>query len=262
MTFSVVAFDRDRKEWGVAVASRYLSVGSVVPWAEYGTGCVATQAHVNYSFGPSGLRLLKDHSAADALKILISGDSGRERRQLALVDSRGNAAAHTGKECIYYAGHIVGDGFSVQGNILGGEQVIQSMAKVMENNSEPLEFRLVYALKAAEGSGGDRRGRQSAAILVVSQDREFEVGSKKFIDIHVEDHVNPLDELIRIRNLWLTTFFDREFVPLPSDWAQIEQKVRRLGYPSVEMWAEHNNFDQNIDHGKIGKLTLELLRQI
>ncbi|MEM0158561.1 MAG: DUF1028 domain-containing protein [Thermoplasmataceae archaeon] len=262
MTFSVVAYDRERNEWGVAVASRYLSVGSVVPWAEFGVGCIATQAHVNYTFGPNGLELLMNHTAEETINKLINNDTGRDRRQVAAVDSKGNAAAFTGKGCIYFAGHEVGEGYSVQGNILGGEQVIESMAKVMETNNEPLEYRLIYALKAAEGSGGDRRGKQSAALLVVSGDREFEAGSSKFIDLRVEDHPNPLDELARLRNLWLTTFFDRDLVPLPGDWPTLEAKVKSMGYPSIQLWAEQNNFDQNIAAGRIGRLTLEYLRKL
>ncbi|GGM74713.1 hypothetical protein GCM10007108_10850 [Thermogymnomonas acidicola] len=206
MTYSVVSYDPERKEWGVAVASRFLSVGSVVPWARAGRGAVATQAFANYTYGPRALKLLGTMGAAETLRLLLSSDPDRERRQVALVDWKGDVAVHTGSQCMEYAGHMTGRNFSVQGNILAGESVLKAMMEAMERQG-PLEERLVSALEAAEASGGDRRGRQSAALLIVSLTREFEPGSSKFMDIRVEDSMEPVKELARLRDLWLDTFF-------------------------------------------------------
>lgn len=261
MTFSVVAFDPKREEWGVAVASRYLSVGSVVPWALQGTGCVATQAMANYSYGPRGLELLRNMNADEVIENLISSDPDREHRQVGVVDSKGNAAAHTGSKCMNFAGHLVGKNFSVQGNILAGREVLDAMYSEM-NKGYPLEERLINCLMAGEKAGGDRRGKQSAAMLVTSSKREFEPDSGKFMEIRVEDHVDPVNELSRIRDIWMLMFADSDTVNV-SDYSNlIEKKLKSLNYKTLEEWAGINNLEHNLKDGRIGKRTLSLLLEM
>ena len=258
MTFSVVAYDPEMDEWGVAVASRYLSVGSVVPWAMHGVGCIATQAMANYSYGPKGLSLLADKDADETIKILTSEDPESSHRQIGVVDRHGNAASFTGKKCFDYAGNIVGKNFSVQGNILAGSEVLERMAAVMEKSGK-LEYRLVDCLKAGESAGGDRRGRQSAAILIASRKREFEATSGKFMEIRVEDHSDPLKELERIRDLWVLMFYDNEMVPVEKYKDRIQSRLKELGFNTLEQWAGINNFEHNLKDGMIGRKTLDFL---
>ena len=173
-TFSIVAFDPATKDLGVAVASRYLASGSVVPWAKAGVGAIATQALMKVSFGPNGLVLLaQGKNAKAALEALLSGDSDTAIRQLAIVDASGGVAVHTGEDCVEWAGHAIGDHFTVQGNILAGPEVVQEMKKAYESAREQphseLADWLVAVLQAAERAGGDRRGKQSAALLVVRE---------------------------------------------------------------------------------------------
>lgn len=258
MTFSVVAYDPEMDEWGVAVASRYLSVGSVVPWAVHGVGCIATQAMANYSYGPKGLSLLADKDADETIKILTSEDPESSHRQIGVVDRHGNAASFTGKKCFDYAGNIVGKNFSVQGNILAGSEVLERMGAVMEKPGK-LDYRLVDCLKAGESAGGDRRGRQSAAILIASRKREFEATSGKFMEIRVEDHSDPLKELERIRDLWVLMFYDNEMVPVEKYKDRIQSRLKELGFNTLEQWAGINNFEHNLKDGMIGRKTLDFL---
>ena len=258
MTFSVVAYDPEMDEWGVAVASRYLSVGSVVPWAVHGVGCIATQAMANYSYGPKGLSLLADKDADETIKILTSEDPESSHRQIGVVDRHGNAASFTGKKCFDYAGNIVGKNFSVQGNILAGSEVLERMVAVMGKPGK-LEYRLVDCLKAGESAGGDRRGRQSAAILIASRKREFEATSGKFMEIRVEDHSDPLKELERIRDLWVLMFYDNEMVPVEKYKDRIQSRLKELGFNTLEQWAGINNFEHNLKDGMIGRKTLDFL---
>jgi uncharacterized Ntn-hydrolase superfamily protein len=201
-TFSVVAYDPAQQEWGVAVASRALAVGAIVPWAKAGAGAVATQARVNIAHGPNGIELLaKGMSAEEALKTLADGDKQSQVRQLGLVDAKGKPAAFTGKECIAYAGHKLGEHFSCQGNILAGQAVVDDMAKAFEETKGPLAWRMMSALEAADKAGGDKRGKQSAAILVVRDKRGPNGIGDRYIDLRVDDHKEPIPELARILGL-------------------------------------------------------------
>jgi uncharacterized Ntn-hydrolase superfamily protein len=203
-TFSIVAYDPARQEWGVAVASKYLAVGAVVPWARAGVGAVATQARVNIAHGPNGLELLaKGLSAEEALKALSDADKQIQARQLGLVDAKGKAVGFTGKECIAFAGHKVGENFTCQGNILAGEAVIADMAKAFEEAKGPLAWRMMAALEAADKAGGDKRGKQSAAVLVVRDKGGPNGIGDRMIDLRVDDHTDPIPELGRILNLRL-----------------------------------------------------------
>jgi uncharacterized Ntn-hydrolase superfamily protein len=184
---------------GVAVQSHWFSVGSVVPWAEAGTGAVATQSFVNQSFGPRGLELLRQgKSPAVVVEELLREDPAAPMRQLAVIDSHGNAAAHTGARCVPEAGHLVGEGFSVQANLMASADVWPAMAGSFQESPGPLAERLLGVLKAAQGCGGDLRGMQSAAILVVRVEPTGAVWKDRLIDLRVEDHEDPLAELARL----------------------------------------------------------------
>ena len=203
-TFSICAYDPERKEWGVAVASKYLAVGAVVPWAKAGVGAVATQAEVNIAFGPQGLELLeKDKSAADTVKTLTEADPGRLVRQLGVVDTKGEAANFTGERCNAYAGAKSGKHYTCQGNLLAGEKVITDMAEAFEKATGPLAWRMMAAMEAGEKAGGDKRGKQSAAILVVRDKAGPNGISDRYLDFRVDDHKAPIEELARILSLRL-----------------------------------------------------------
>jgi uncharacterized Ntn-hydrolase superfamily protein len=199
MTYSIVARDKDTGELGVAVQSHYFQVGPVVPWAVAGVGAVATQSMVNISFGPLGLDYLRaGYSAEHAVKALIAGDAEPQGRQLAIVDANGGVAAYTGPSCIPAAGHRTGDGFSVQANLMEKDTVWDAMYEAYTSSREPLAERLVAALDAAESQGGDIRGKQSAAMLVVSGRPTGRSWEDRVIDIRVEDAPDPNKELRRL----------------------------------------------------------------
>jgi uncharacterized Ntn-hydrolase superfamily protein len=198
-TYSIVAHDPQSGEMGVAVQSHWFSVGSLVPWAEAGVGAIATQAAVNVSFGPRGLELLRaGKKAPEALQALIAEDEGREVRQLAIVDAGGNAVAYTGARCVPEAGHLTGDGFAVQANLMLNDRVWPAMARAFEESRGPLAERLVLALEAAQEAGGDIRGRQSAALLVVAAQPAERPWEGRLVDLRVEDHAEPVRELKRL----------------------------------------------------------------
>jgi uncharacterized Ntn-hydrolase superfamily protein len=201
-TFSIVGYDPDAKEWGVAVASKFLAVGSVVPWVEADAGAIATQSFANVTYGPKGLELLrKGKSAEDTIKELTEGDDGREQRQVGIVDKDGNAATYTGKKCQPWAGGKTGKHFACQGNILAGPEVVDEMAKAFEEAKGPLAWRLMAALEAGDKAGGDKRGRQSAAIYVARKKGGYAGGNDRYIDFRVDDHKEPIPELARILEL-------------------------------------------------------------
>ncbi len=203
-TYSIVAKDAETGEMGVAVQSHWFSVGSIVSWAESGAGAIATQSFVNVSFGPKGLEMLtQGKSAEEVLQILITSDEGRDYRQLAIVDSHGEVAVYTGKKCIAEAGHIKGDHFSVQANMMLNNRIWPAMAETYRQNiNEPLAERLIAVLEAAEASGGDIRGRQSAAIVVVKGESTGKPWEDRLIDLRVDDHTNPVKELKRLLKLY------------------------------------------------------------
>jgi uncharacterized Ntn-hydrolase superfamily protein len=201
-TFSIVAYDPEKQEWGVAVASKFLAVGAVVPWAKAGVGAIATQSHANTTYGPNGLELLSQgKSAEEVIKLLTENDKGKDVRQVGIVDAKGNAATFTGTKCNPWAGGKTGKNYTCQGNILAGETVVNDMAKAFEESSWPLAWRLIAALEAAEKAGGDKRGKQSAAILVVRDKAGYSGFNDRMIDFRVDDHANPVQELARILSL-------------------------------------------------------------
>ena len=201
-TYSIVARDARTDEMGVAVQSHWFSVGPIVPWAEAGVGAVATQSFIDPSYGPLGLTLMAaGRNAPEALAALISTDEGEAVRQVAMVDTQGQAATHTGSKAIAAAGHYIGDGYSVQANMMENDTVWESMAKAYENAGGDLAERLLSALEAAENEGGDIRGKQSAAILVVSATSSGKPWEDRIFDLRVEDHTQPVPELRRLVQL-------------------------------------------------------------
>ena len=199
MTYSIVARDKKTGEFGVAVQSHYFQVSPAVPWAQAGVGAVATQSMVNLSYGPLGLELLQaGYNAEQALKSLTAGDPLAEKRQCAIVDAAGNVAAHTGSRCIPAAGHTLGDGFSCQANLMEKDTVWDAMAAAFEATDAPLAERMMAALEAAEAEGGDIRGKQSAAMLVVAAKSTGRPWNDRVIDLRVEDAAEPLPELRRL----------------------------------------------------------------
>jgi uncharacterized Ntn-hydrolase superfamily protein len=204
-TFSIVAADPDAGELGVAVASRFFSVGSVVPWARAGVGAIATQSNANTSFGPRGLELLeRGLKPQEALDVLLRGDEGRDHRQVGIVAPDGGSATTTGTGCTAWAGGRRGPGYAVQGNILTGEAVVVALEKgFLESKGKPLAERLLAALLAGDAAGGDARGRQSAALLVVRARGGYNGFTDRAIDVRVDDHADPLNEIARLTRLGL-----------------------------------------------------------
>ncbi len=199
-TFSLVAADTDSGYWGVIVATKPTCVGSVVPWGEWRVGALATQADTNYQFGPEGLRRLRTGgSAEEIVRRLVRSDPKREHRQLGIVDRRGRSAAWTGAKCLAWAGHVTGDGFSCQGNILASDRVVPAMVRAYEGARGPFGRRLYAALLAGEKAGGDRRGMESAALLVLHREPWFDrAWSDRWIDLRVDQHPRPVAELGRL----------------------------------------------------------------
>ena len=206
-TFSIVALDPETGEVGVAVATRNLAVGSMVPWARAGAGAIATQAESNMGYGPKGLDLLAARrTAQETVELLTGADEGRDRRQVGVVDTHGRAAAWTGRECQQWAGHRLGEGYTCQGNILAGPEVVEAMASSFEATSDQLPERMMAALEAAQASGGDSRGKQSAALYVAKEGGGLGGHTDRYVDIRVDDHAEPLVELRRLLTLHRETF--------------------------------------------------------
>lgn len=198
-TFSIAGYDPDKKEWGVAVASRVLAVGSLVPWAKAGVGAIATQSYANITYGPKGLKMLADgKSVEETLKALTDADERKESRQVGVIDKDGNAVTFTGSKCQDWAGGKTGKNYTCQGNILKGEEVVTDMGKAFEAAKGPLAWRLMAAMAAGDAAGGDKRGKQSAAILVVREKGGYAGLDDRAVDLRVDDHEKPLAELARI----------------------------------------------------------------
>ncbi len=227
MTFSIVAADPGAGDWGVAVASKFPAVGAVVPWARAGAGAVATQSWANTDYGPAGLRLMGEGlSAQETLARLVEGDEGRDQRQVGLVDAAGRPATFTGPGCLPWAGGRTGEGYACQGNILAGEEVVAAMARAFEASPGDLVDRLLAALAAGDAAGGDRRGRQSAALLVVREGGGYEGRNDRYVDLRVDDHPDPVGELRRVFEV-----YDREILvrhdPLHAVTPELAREVQR-----------------------------------
>src|SRR3954471_21061268 len=221
-TYSIAACDLEAGQWGVATQSKFLAVGSVVPWAEPGVGAIATQAYANPRYGSEGLALLREGlSAEEVVKRLTAADEGREERQLGVVDREGKSASFTGKECLDWAGGRTGPCYAAQGNILVSAETVDAIAETFEASSGPLPERLLACLDAAQAAGGDRRGQQSAALLVVEQDGGYGKLSDTVVELRVEDHERPLEELRRLYRL-----HDALFGETPRDeWLTVDDQL-------------------------------------
>jgi len=266
-TYSIVACDLDAGEWGVAVQSKFLAVGSVVPWAEPEVGAVATQAYANPRYGPDGLALLgQGLSAEEVVKRLTDADDGRDERQVGVVDAAGRGATFTGAGCNAWAGGRTGAGYAAQGNILVSGETVGALADTFEASSGSLADRLLESLAAGQAAGGDSRGQQSAALLVVRRDGGYAGLSDVVLDLRVDDHATPIEELRR-----LYVLHDHLFGKTPRDrWltvddelrAEIDKRVRALGYERLEDWAGAANLEERIDgDAEIDPVVLSELRR-
>ena len=266
-TYSIVGCDLDARQWGVAVQSKFLAVGSVVPWAEPEVGAVATQAYANPRYGPDGLTLLREGlSAEEAVERLTAADEGRAERQLGIVDGEGRAATYTGESCLDWAGGRTGRGYAAQGNILVGEETVAALVTTFEANAHlPLVQRLIECLAAAQAAGGDRRGQQSASLLVVQKDGGYAGLSDVLVDLRVDDHERPIQELRRIYGLHQLLFEAsprEEWLPVEGDLRdEVRERLERLGYASLDAWAGVENLEERVDgEDAIDPVALDTLR--
>ncbi|MDH4208826.1 MAG: DUF1028 domain-containing protein [Anaerolineae bacterium] len=234
-TFSIVAYDPQAEEWGIAVQSKFLAVGSAVPWASAGVGAVATQSWANTSYGPRGLAMMEQGmSAQEVVTQLTEEDKDRALRQVGVVDAQGHAAAFTGEDCLDWAGHIVGQHYTCQGNILVSGDTVQAMAQTFEASAGSLVDRLIEALRAGQDAGGDRRGQQSAALLVVREKGGYGGFNDRYVDLRVDDHPAPIAELARLLKLHQLYFGEPDednLIPIRGDvLTEIQHILRRTGY--------------------------------
>jgi uncharacterized Ntn-hydrolase superfamily protein len=273
-TYSIVACDFDAGRWGVATQSKFLAVGSVVPWAEAQVGAVATQSYANPRYGPDGLALLRQGlSAEEVVKRLTEADDGRDQRQLGIVDARGRAATFTGSECHDWAGGRTGAGYAAQGNILVSAETVDALAETFEATvGRPLAERLLDCLDAAQAAGGDKRGQQSAALLIVEKDAGYAQLSDVVVDVRVDDHERPLEELRRIHRL-----HDALFGSTPKEqWldvddalrAELTERLATIGYAGelesvFTDWAGTENYEMRVEGvERVDPVVLEALRRM
>lgn len=235
-TFSIVAYDPIRKEWGVAVQSKFLACAAVVSWAEAGAGAVATQSYANIAYGPDGLALMQQEiSAEETIKILTSADEQREQRQVGVVDRQGQAAAFTGSGCHNWAGHIVGDGFACQGNILipGTVEAMAARFEQARNGPGELADWLVDTLAAGQAAGGDKRGRQAAGVLVVRENGGYGGNNDRYLDLRVDDDPYPikkLQKLVQMHHLFFGEVNPNDLIPLADVAKDLQGLLQKTGY--------------------------------
>jgi uncharacterized Ntn-hydrolase superfamily protein len=257
-TFSIVACDLDAGQWGVAVESKFLAAGSLVPWAEAGVGAIATQAYANPRYGPDGLALLREGlSAEEVVRRLTEADEQRELRQVGVVDSSGHAASFTGRDCTEWAGGRTGEGYAAQGNILVSAETVDALATTFETTvGKPLADRLLDALAAAQAAGGDRRGQQAAGLLVVERDAGYLGLSDVVIDLRVDDHERPIDELRRLYDLHQDVFGTtprQSWIAVEEPLArELHERLERLGFggelgEALFAWAGNENLEMRLD---------------
>ncbi|MGZ4454919.1 MAG: DUF1028 domain-containing protein [Nocardioides sp.] len=257
MTFSIVARSADGESWGVAVASKFLAVGALVPAAVAEVGAIATQADANAAYKGLALSHLDDGATAEvALQRLLEEDDHRDHRQVGLVDVDGNAASHTGGSCLDWAGGVTGPGYAIQGNVLAGEEVVDAMQAAWENSDDdaPLARRLLAALTAGDDAGGDRRGRQSAALLVVREGAGYGGLDDIAVDLRVDDAAtcggDPVTELARLldlNDLYLTASTEEEKVPVtPELERELEERATALGHRDFHAWVGSENYEMRV----------------
>lgn len=266
-TYSICACDLSAGQWGVATQSKFLAVGSVVPWAAPSVGAIATQAYANPRYGPAGLELLRSGcSATEVVERLTAADDGRAERQLGVVDAAGRGATFTGLRCHAWAGGRAGDGYAAQGNILVSAATVDAAADTFVSSAgRPLAERLLDCLTAAQAAGGDRRGQQSAALLVVERDGGYAGLSDTLIDLRVDDHPRPVEDLRRLYRL-----HDALFGKTPrADWLRVDEALRAeigsrlsaLGHATLADWAAVENLEERVDGSdQIDPVVLAALR--
>src|SRR2546422_2367795 len=260
-TYSIVACDLDAGQWGAAVQSKFLAVGSVVPWAEPHVGAIATQSYANPRYGPDGLALLREgRSAEEVVELLTAADDGRAERQVGVVEGRGRAATFTGEACHDWAGGRTGNGYAAQGNILMSQETVDALAVTFEQNGHlSLAERLVECLAAAQAAGGDRRGQQSASLLIAEKDAGYANLSDVVVDLRVDDHELPIVELRRLYGLHNELFG----ITPPEDWltvdetlsAELRDRLGKLGYDGeldrgFNDWAGTENLEERVHGGE------------
>ena len=267
-TYSICACDLAAGQWGVATQSKFLAVGSVVPWAAPHIGAIATQSYANPRYGPEGLELLREgFSAEEVVERLTAADGDRALRQLGIVDGEGRAATFTGEECHAWAGGRTGSGYAAQGNILVSGDTVDALAETFEaTGGRPLAERLLDCLDAAEAAGGDSRGRQSAALLVVERDGGYASLSDTLVDLRVDDHPDPLVELRRIyrlHDLLFGTTPRQDWIPVDDALrAELAERLARAGHPSLAAWAGVENLEERVEgDDAIDPVVLERLRE-
>ena len=272
-TYSIAACDLEAGQWGVATQSKFLAVGSVVPWAEPQVGAIATQAYANPRYGSEGLALLREGlSAEQVVDRLTSVDEGRDHRQLGIVDEKGRSASFTGEECLDWAGGRTGPCYAAQGNILVSGATVDALAETFEGSSGDLADRLLDCLDAAQAAGGDRRGQQSAAILVVEKDGGYAKLSDVVVELRVEDHERPLEELRRLYRLHQALFGEtprQERLTVDDGLAnELRERLAKLGYEgelddAFNRWAGNVNLEERVDGvEEIDPVVLEELREL
>jgi uncharacterized Ntn-hydrolase superfamily protein len=266
MTFSIVARSEDGESWGVAVASKFLAVGSAVPAARAGAGAVATQAWANVAYKERAITLLDHDATAEVtLALLLETDQGREHRQVGIVDAQGNAATHTGEECLHWAGGRTGPGVAVQGNILVGPEVVEAMLATWERSDGTLARRLLAALRAGDAAGGDARGRQSAALYVVREGAGYDGRDDVAVDLRVDDHADPCGELERLVDLhewYLVAPDEHDRVPLDGALrAELESFAQGRGSDSWDAWVGQENVEMRVGEDWVDRTLLDLIRE-
>ena len=268
-----MACDLEAGHWGVAVQSKFLAVGSVVPWAEPHVGAIATQSYANPAYGPDGLALLREgRSAEETVARLTEADDGRNQRQVGIVDGQGRAATYTGKYCMAWAGGRTGAGYAAQGNILVSGETVDALAATFQSSAgRPLAERLLECLDAAQAAGGDRRGQQSAALLVVEQDGGYGGLSNVLVDLRVDDHAEPLAELRRLYRLHQPLFGRTpryEWIDVDDTLAaELAERLAALGYEgeladAMRRWTGNENLEERFDGvERVDPVVLEALRE-
>ena len=262
-TFSIVAYDPGRKEWGIAVQSKFLAVAAVVSWARAGAGAVATQSYANLAYGPDGLAMMAQGvAAAEAIKRLTEADEGRDSRQLGMVDRDGNAAAFTGAACHDWAGHIVGDGFTCQGNILvpGTVAAIAAEFERVRGGAGELADWLAAALAAGQAAGGDKRGRQAAGVLVVRENGGYGGRTDRYLDLRVDDDPQPirkLQQLVSMHHLFFGTVDPDDVTPLAEVAADLQAVLTRTGHYQGEQTGQFDAATRQALWALVGEENLE-----
>ena len=278
MTFSIVGYDPKEKEWGIAVQSKFLGVGAVVPFAKAGVGAVATQSYANTAYGPEALQLFSEgKSAEEVIEIITSRDEDKDLRQVGVIDANGNAATFTGEKCYDWAGGITGEHFAAQGNILVDEKTVQAMAITFQETSGSVAERLLAALNAGQEAGGDSRGQQSAALLVVKEAGGYGGYNDRFIDLRVDDHPEPIKELIRVFGLQQLYFAPPKAERIAAIEGHVKEELvahlRRHGYlelyvdeesihKALTRYIHTENFEaRELERGKIDLDVLEYMKK-